>query len=120
MDSNVGVTRGFATLLEIAGVLVVAWGMLLLLTFGLTVIGVGAWLLFAAYGVAVIHADRRAVILGWMVTGLMGIATIAEGLTPVLMLVWCGFFVLSTFLSDTRDQLRGGTPGTWRITARSR
>ena len=92
--------------LEVAGVLVVAWGMLLVLTLGLTVTGIGSSVVFAAYGVAVIQADRRAVPLGWMVTILMAIATLVDGLPPVLVLVWCGFFVLSMFLSDSRHQLR--------------
>jgi hypothetical protein len=114
-----------AIALEIAGVLVVAWGMLLVLTLGLTVTGIGASVVFASYGVAVIQADRRAVPLGWMVTILMAVAAFADGLAPVLVLVWCGFFVLSMFLSDSRDRLRrygenrAETSNTWAGTAPS-
>ncbi len=106
MDNSVDVPDGMATTLAVAGVLVVAWGMLLILTLGLTVTGIGSSLVFAAYGVAVIQADRRAVPLGWMVTILMAVAAFADGLAPLMVLVWCGFFVLSMFLSDTRDRLR--------------
>ena len=106
MDERAEVTGGLATALEVAGVLVVAWGLLLVLTLGLTVTGIGSSVVFAAYGVAVIQADRRAVALGWMVTILMAVATLVDGLPPVLVLVWSGFFVLSMFLSDSRDRLR--------------
>lgn len=109
MDKGAGVTGGLAMALEVAGIFVVAWGMLLVLTLGLTVTGIGSSVVFAAYGVAVIQADRRAVPLGWMVTILMAIATLVDGLPPVLVLVWSGFFVLSMFLSDSRHRLcRGG------------
>lgn len=108
MARDAEVTGGLTIALEVAGVLVVAWGMLLVLTLGLTVTGIGSSMVFAAYGVAVIQADRRAVPLGWMVTMLMAVAALLDGLPPVLVLVWSGFFVLSMFLTDTRDRLRGG------------
>jgi hypothetical protein len=38
----------------------------------------------------------------------MAIATLVDGLPPVLVLVWSWFFVLSMFLSDSRDRLRRG------------
>ncbi len=120
MDRNGELAGGIATVLAVAGVLVVAWGMLLVLTLGLTATGIGSSIVFAAYGVAIIQADRRAVVLGWLVTILMTVATIADGLAPVMVLVWCGFFVLSIFLSDTRDRLRSGPPDSWRLNTRSR
>lgn len=120
MARRTRVDGGLSTVLEIAGILVVAWGMLLVLTLGPTVTGIGSSLVFAAYGVAVIQADRRAVPLGWMVTILMAVATVADGLAPVLVFAWCGFFVLSMFLSDSRHRLRGDAPTAWRGHARSR
>ena len=106
--------------LEVAGILVVAWGILLILTLGLTVTGIGSSVVFAVYGVAVIQADRRAVPLGWMVTILMAVATCVDGLAPVMVLVWCGFFALSLFLSDSRHRLRPTPPSGWRGPARCR
>ncbi len=120
MARSAQVGGSLSVVLGIAGVLVVAWGMLLVLTLGLTVTGIGSSIVFAAYGVAVIQADRRAVPLGWMVTILMTVAALADGLPPVLVLAWCGFFVLSMFLSDSRHLLRGDPPAPWRGTARSR
>lgn len=113
MDSRMPIARGLNAALGIAGVLVIAWGMLLLITLGLTANGIGSAVLLAAYGVAVIEADRRAVALGWTVTILMGAEVVATGLGRVPILVWSEFFVLSVFLTDVRDELRGGASVPW-------
>jgi hypothetical protein len=98
-------TRGLAGTLEVAGVLVIGWGLLLGLTLGATPRGIGSSLLVISYGVAVIRHDRRAVALGWGVTVLMGLARVLEGFDPVLVLVWSAFLVLSSFLYDIRERL---------------
>jgi hypothetical protein len=92
--------------LKVAGVLVVAWGMLLMLTLGLTVAGVGAAAICVPYGVAIIHAEQRAVTLGWTTTIFMGIMAVLVGSPPVLVVVWTGFFMLSMILIDYRERLR--------------
>jgi hypothetical protein len=96
--------------MKVAGVLVLAWGILLVLTLGLSVGGVGAALLCAPYGVAIIHAEQRAVILGWTSTVFMGVMAVLDGMPPVLVLVWTGFFLLSMVLIDQRDRLRPSRP----------
>ena len=98
-------TMRLMTTLAVAGVLVVAWGMLWLLTLGLTAAGVAGGIVFAAYGVALIRADRHALIFGWTATALMAAAVAVEGFDPVLVLVDSWLFVLSMFLTDTRDRL---------------
>jgi hypothetical protein len=92
--------------LNVAGTLVIAWGILLILTLGLTAGGIASGLVLAPYGVAIIEGNQRAVPLGWLVALLTGVAALVDGLPPVLVLVWSGFFALAMFLSDHRDYLR--------------
>ena len=93
------------TILRIAGVCVLAWAMLLTLTLGASVEGVGASLLFGSYSALLLRAHRRAVVLSWLATLLMAAVAIAEGLGPVLVLVATALFVLSMFVTDVRDHL---------------
>lgn len=97
--------RAFATFLEIAGVFVLAWGILLMLTLGLSLEGLGASMLFGAYSGLLMTADRRAVALGWAATALMIAVSISGGMGPVLVLVSAALFVLSMFITDNRDWL---------------
>ena len=106
MDNETRLSSGLVATLEIAGVLVVGWGMLLFLTLGLTVTGVASTVFFSAYGVAIIRATRRAVALGWSATVFMAVAVLVGGFEPILALVWSWFFVLSMFLTDSRDRLK--------------
>ena len=108
MGDESRVAPGLARALEIAGVLVVAWGMLLLLTLGLTPTGIASTVFFFGYGVAIIDANRRAVWFGWNATAWMGVAAFLEGFEPALVLVWSWFFALAMFLTDSRDRLRAG------------
>ena len=107
MDSR-HVAPAFALTLGIAGVLVIAWGMLLLLTLGLTLEGIGSAGLLAMYGVAVIQADRRAVTLGWTATLVMGLMTIVDPSGPLMVIVWSAFCVLAIFLNDNQHNLHTG------------
>jgi hypothetical protein len=104
--SNAAMSPGLARALAVAGTLVVAWGMLLLLTLGPTLVGIAAWVFFAVCGVAIIRGESRAVGMSWLATAMMATAAAAERLSPVLVFVLCGFFVLAMFLSDRRGDLQ--------------
>jgi hypothetical protein len=104
--ANSGLRPTLHRALNVAGILVIAWGILLVLTLGLTPGGIASGLVLAPYGVAIIEGNQRAVPLGWLVALLTGVAALVDGLPRVLVLVWSGFFALAMFLSDHRDYLR--------------
>jgi hypothetical protein len=96
----------FGRALNVAGVLVVAWGILLILTLGLTPVGILSAIGLGLYGVAIIQGNQSAVLFGWAVALLTGVAAVVDGLPPVLVLVWSWFLVLAIFLYDHRESLR--------------
>ena len=93
------------SVLRIAGVCVLAWGILLVLTLGVTIEGLGSSIVFAGYSALLITGDRRAVALGWLATTLTIIATVSSGLLPVRVVVSSALFGLSMFVTDIRDRL---------------
>lgn len=98
------------TVVNIASVAVLLWALLVLLA---TLVGesrgsvagsVGLSALFAAYGLALVKRDRRAVPMTWVLVVLFGLATMLSGLVPLMILVWLLLLAFAFFVRRNRDE----------------
>jgi hypothetical protein len=101
-DVRPGPLQSRATVLTVVGYLALLWGASILAiaiangTSLLSAIASAAW--FIAYGAALIKWHRSAVWLGWFTAGAIGLATIASGFVPILILLWLLATGLATYV----------------------